>query len=440
MDEILAGLRDRIMKDYGLDIQLAESFFSTQNYAFIFPDSPYMIRVSIGSSKSRNEALSEVMWVDDLKQFSESVCEPAPSNNDRLIEEFEIDGQCYRTAMFRTAKGKTKDVRDAAPVYFVAVGDLLGRIHAASEDAQKKGLHYKRPDWNTKRESALTKANDKLEPEIMNTICTTMQEIQNIPKTDETYGMIHGDFHSHNFFVDGNNVWVFDFDDCCYGYYMYDIASVCNSWLSHAYSPNKTRSEALYEDILPFFRIGYESHKKLSEEYWDKLELFIKDRQCVIALALAQIDKSGIVSDLEAAKKQVCIPLYAENPLQGMDLVLKNNMGIKLKDEKEKSKEHSPQYSATSTDDEVTVLVSDKLTAETAPKLDQQVADLVAKGVKRIVFDFENLTYISSMGIRVILKTMKQMDSFRIIHANDMVREVLTMVGLEELIDPMIME
>ena len=334
MGKQLDILREKILAYYDLDIEQASSHFSTQNYAFIFRNSPYMVRVSIGSSKSREEALSEVMWVDDLKQFGETICEPSPSKQDHLIEEFEIEGQTYRTAMFRTAKGTTKDVQDADPMYFIAVGDLLGRIHAASEDANRKGLHYQRPDWDTKREDKLEKAKKSLKPEVMEKVMSTMAEIQKIPRTEDCYGMIHGDFHSHNFFVDGNNVWVFDFDDCSYGYFMYDIAAACSAWLTHAYSPRKTRRAALYEDILPYFRIGYELHKKLPDEYWDKLELFICDRQCVTAVALAQIEKSGIISNLEEAREQVCIPLYSENILEGLDYLLSQNKGIKLNDAK----------------------------------------------------------------------------------------------------------
>lgn len=79
MEKELQVLREELLKCYGLDINKAKCFFSTQNYAFIFPGEPHMIRVSIGSVKTREETMSEVLWVDDLKQFSETVCEPFPS-------------------------------------------------------------------------------------------------------------------------------------------------------------------------------------------------------------------------------------------------------------------------------------------------------------------------------------------------------------------------
>ena len=45
-----------------------------QNYAFIFPEHPYMIRCQHDTEKTRKEILSELMWVDDLKQFKQTIC------------------------------------------------------------------------------------------------------------------------------------------------------------------------------------------------------------------------------------------------------------------------------------------------------------------------------------------------------------------------------
>jgi hypothetical protein len=94
MDEQLKStMRDILLECYGVDIQNANCHFSTQNYAFIFPGEPFMIRVSITPKKTRAEILSELMWLDDLKQFKQTICEPNVSLRGNLMEEFEIDGQ-----------------------------------------------------------------------------------------------------------------------------------------------------------------------------------------------------------------------------------------------------------------------------------------------------------------------------------------------------------
>ena len=105
MDEQLKkALRDILQDRYGIDIDRAKCYFSTQNYAFIFPGEPFMIRASLAPKKTRSEILSELMWLDDLKQFKQTVCEPNVSLRGNLMEEFEIEGKTYRASMFRTAR------------------------------------------------------------------------------------------------------------------------------------------------------------------------------------------------------------------------------------------------------------------------------------------------------------------------------------------------
>ena len=53
MGKELREIREELLERYGLDIDEAKCYFSTQNYAFIFPGKPNMIRVSIGSVKTR---------------------------------------------------------------------------------------------------------------------------------------------------------------------------------------------------------------------------------------------------------------------------------------------------------------------------------------------------------------------------------------------------
>ena len=145
MDEKLKEqLREILLECYGVDINEAKMFFSTQNYAFIFPDKPYMLRVSITPKKTRQEIMSELMWVDDLKQFKQTVCEPNTSLKGHFLEEFEIEGQTYRASMFRTARGNVKAIPDMNPMFFICVGDLLGGVHHISTDERELGMHYQR--------------------------------------------------------------------------------------------------------------------------------------------------------------------------------------------------------------------------------------------------------------------------------------------------------
>ena len=56
------------------------------------------------------------------------------------------------------------------------------------------------------------------------------------------------------------------------------------------------------------------------------------------------------------------------------------------------------------------LIVSGRLDTQTAPELETEL-DSVLSGLKELTFDFANLEYVSSAGLRVILKAQKAMNT-----------------------------
>lgn len=79
------------------------------------------------------------------------------------------------------------------------------------------------------------------------------------------------------------------------------------------------------------------------------------------------------------------------------------------------------------------VTITGRLDAVTAPDFERQIAALMADGEARFVVDFEQLEYISSAGLRVLLATSKLLKGKggQICFANigGMVLEVFTISG-----------
>ena len=85
----------------------------------------------------------------------------------------------------------------------------------------------------------------------------------------------------------------------------------------------------------------------------------------------------------------------------------------------------------------LTICVAGRLDTTTAPDLDKTV-DSELEEIKDLVFDFKDLEYISSAGIRVILKAMKIMNeqgSMKLINVNDDVMEVLDITGFVDILN-----
>lgn len=77
-----------------------------------------------------------------------------------------------------------------------------------------------------------------------------------------------------------------------------------------------------------------------------------------------------------------------------------------------------------------------RLDTTTAPQLEAAIDDCIAD-VKEFVLDCSGLEYVSSAGLRVILKTQKQMNkqgSMKLIHVNDTIMEVFDITGFADIL------
>ena len=79
--------------------------------------------------------------------------------------------------------------------------------------------------------------------------------------------------------------------------------------------------------------------------------------------------------------------------------------------------------------------VEGRLDTITAPDLDKRINELDAKG---IVLDLENLEYISSAGLRVLLSTHKKfvkLNGMKVTNVKSEVMEIFEMTGFADILD-----
>ncbi len=88
------------------------------------------------------------------------------------------------------------------------------------------------------------------------------------------------------------------------------------------------------------------------------------------------------------------------------------------------------------TGETATLVVSGRLDTQTAPELEKEI-DSIISGINELVFDMTNLEYISSAGLRVILKAQKIMNSkgsMKLTGVNDSIMEVFDITGFLDIL------
>ena len=75
--------------------------------------------------------------------------------------------------------------------------------------------------------------------------------------------------------------------------------------------------------------------------------------------------------------------------------------------------------------------ISEALDTETAPELEALLRNEL-EGVDDLTFDFEELEYVSSAGLRVIINAQKKMNvagNMKVTHVNESVMEIFEITG-----------
>lgn len=85
---------------------------------------------------------------------------------------------------------------------------------------------------------------------------------------------------------------------------------------------------------------------------------------------------------------------------------------------------------------ELVVALSGRLDTITSSELDASLKDEL-ENVEKVIFDFKNLEYISSAGLRVLLGTQKILggkDKLEVINTNPIVKEIFSVTGFEKVL------
>jgi anti-sigma B factor antagonist len=87
--------------------------------------------------------------------------------------------------------------------------------------------------------------------------------------------------------------------------------------------------------------------------------------------------------------------------------------------------------------EKLTVAIEGRLDTTTAPELEKALGTLL-EGVTDLVLDMTNLEYVSSAGLRVILKAQKVMfrsGKMKLIGVNESIMEVFEITGFSDILE-----
>jgi Ser/Thr protein kinase RdoA (MazF antagonist) len=204
--------------------------------------------------------------------------------------------------------------REGAPIeeYFQNWGRVLGQMHALAKDYQPASDQVTRPGWFEIHKSRLmieTQVPERL-PVVRAQIRSLLEQILALPKDRDSYGLIHGDFNDGNFTVDYDNgdMTVFDFDDCCTFWFIYELASAWEGGIGRVMFRGLEERKVFMDRYMEQVMEGYNQENSLSAEWLARLPLFVRLIQVEEFLHFAQyIDEPDEEMQAQLGYRVKCI-------------------------------------------------------------------------------------------------------------------------------------
>lgn len=255
-----------------------------------------ILRISYRPDRSVDLIRAELHFVNYLAKSGARVSAPAPSENGNLIEVIPASGINFIAVSFVKGRGmRVPDngyrYRQGAPIeeYFENWGQTLGQMHRLAKTYQPLSTTIRRPEWFQWKEYQGFPYRERL-PRVASRYDQLIAELHVLPRNVDSYGLIHYDFNDGNFTVDYDNgdMTVFDFDDCCYFWYVYDLACAWEGGIGRAMFRPLPERKAFMQRYMDHVIEGYTRELTIDEAWLARLPLFLRLIQMQELLVFAQ--------------------------------------------------------------------------------------------------------------------------------------------------------
>jgi amicoumacin kinase len=235
-----------------------------------------VLRVSHTARYSLLPMLGELDFLRYLRQHGANVAAPLPSPTGSWLEAIDDGhGEQFLVTAFEKAAGGHINW-DWSDEFIQHYGESIGRLHRLSSSYSPSNPDWTRASWDAPKALNYDAWLLGFDPEVHKKFSANVAYIRALPKDSQSYGLIHQDAHSGNFYIHEGRITLFDFADCCYGYFVNDISMVLFYSLTGQLRPDPA---AFMRHFFSQFWKGYSKEFQLEKRWLSEIPYFFKLRE-----------------------------------------------------------------------------------------------------------------------------------------------------------------
>ena len=179
------------------------------------------LRITHPLIRPRSELDSALDFQCHLFKCGVPVCQPIFSQEGHYIEDIHQDELLFLSHVNEQVTGEIITFTHENKHAYITWGKSLAKLHSAAHHYQPKEHHFK--DWTHLWNETATYLN--LEDSFIKDEYQAIDSwIKTFPQTRDNFGLTHADHRTGNVLYDGEEVYLIDFDEPIYHWFLSDIA------------------------------------------------------------------------------------------------------------------------------------------------------------------------------------------------------------------------
>ena len=249
--------------------------FESFIYRFTRDGRPFILRVTHSLRRSPEAIHGEVEWMNYLAAGGASVAGAVASAGGALVEAIDDGaGGHFLATAFHFAPGRPPWEAGWTTTRRENYGRLIGRLHALTKRYEPGDPAWRRHAWPADSVDEVRRQLQDIDPAALARYLALVDQVGRLPRGRDDYGLIHFDAHEANFFIDGDTITLFDFDDCGYNWLANDVAMVI-----FYQAANRDDAADHLAAFLPDFLRGYAAENRLAPEWAGLIHDFLTMRE-----------------------------------------------------------------------------------------------------------------------------------------------------------------
>ncbi|MBN1535622.1 MAG: phosphotransferase [Anaerolineales bacterium] len=272
---------------FNIDPHSLKPISDVENFVFggLAGDQPLILRITHSSHRTPELLLGELDWIKFLQTNGMSVPQALQSIHGNWVEVAKTAQTHFLVTAFNKLEGvNIIDANLCSPALYQKWGEMLGKMHRLAQQYVPQDESCKRLEWCQNELVSQPEKYISDQATILKKYKSLIDRLGKLPQNTDSYGLIHTDFTDVNFFVHDQKISIFDFDDCEYHWFVYDIAVILFenlAWLPQ----QKLDKEEFARFFYNHFIEGYEKENHLDEFWFKQLTDFIKLREIFLYIA-----------------------------------------------------------------------------------------------------------------------------------------------------------